>query len=345
MHDCIVIGGGLIGMMTARELCLAGYKAAVLESKAVGSECSWAGGGILSPLYPWRESDALSELTLWSQRSYPDLAGQPHDATGIDPEWQRCGMKILATDEQDRALVWATNHNIPIEVSSSDDALWLPDIAQIRNPVLITALRKYMEQIGVEIHEYTTVERLRICNHQVEAIETTRGEFASEVTVMDNGAWGAGLLPDLDIKPVRGQMICYQGTPGYLRHILLKNRIYIIPRRDGHILVGSTVEEVGFDNGTTEAAKTSLTEAAEDILPGINQFPVVGHWSGLRPATQTGLPYICRHPEIKGLFLNIGHHRNGILLAPGSARLLADIILERETAVPSAPFQFQPESI
>ena len=339
MYDCTIIGGGIIGLMTARELLLAGLKVAVIDKGRAGMECSWAGGGILSPLYPWRESTALAELTLWSQQFYPDLANKLHAATGIDPEWQRCGMKIIATAEQDEALAWATSHTIPIDVSSSDDALWLPDTAQIRNPALISALKKYLQQAGVEIHEYTTVARFRIHNHQVEAIETSRGIFKSTVTVLANGAWGADLLPDLDIRPVRGQMICYQAMPGYIRHILLKNSIYIIPRRDGHILVGSTVEDVGFEKGTTEAARTFLAESAEDMLPGINHFPVISHWSGLRPATQTGLPYICKHSELNGLFLNIGHHRNGILLAPGSARLLTDIILDRETTMSAAAFQ------
>jgi glycine oxidase len=343
IYDSVVVGGGLIGMMTAHELCSAGQKVAILESKTVGSESSWAGGGILSPLYPWRETAALSDLTRWSQQYYPVLANQLCEATGIDPEWERSGMKILSTEEQDKALDWATNHNVSVELINND-ALWLPDVAQIRNPLLISALKKHLEQTGVEIHEYTTVEKIRICDYQVKAIETTQGEFTAAVTVIANGAWGAELMPELDIRPVRGQMICYQASPGFVSHIIMKNGIYIIPRRDGHILVGSTVEEVGFDKGISEQARMQLSESAEVMLPGINRFPVVGHWSGLRPATRGNTPYISRHPEVEGLYLNIGHHRNGILHAPGSARLMVDIILKRDTMVPADVFQFRSQT-
>lgn len=343
IYDSVVIGGGLIGMMTARELCIAGQKVAILESKTVGSESSWAGGGILSPLYPWRETAELSDLTHWSQQFYPVLADELYEASGIDPEWERSGMKILSTEEQDKALDWAKNHKVLIELINNDD-LWLPDVAQVRNPLLISALKKHLEQTGVEIHEYTTVEKIRICDRQVKSVETTRGEYTSAVTVIANGAWGAELMPELAVRPVRGQMICYQATPGFVSPIIMKKGIYIIPRRDGHILVGSTIEEVGFDKGITDEARKRLSESAEDILPGINQFPVVGHWSGLRPATRGNTPYISGHPGVEGLYLNIGHHRNGILHAPGSARLLADIILKREPEISADVFQFPAEA-
>ena len=357
--DCIVIGGGLIGLFTARELARNGMKVTIIERGEVGRECSWAGGGILSPLYPWREPAALAELIRFCQKEYPMLAQALYGETGIDPEWWQSGLLLLEAQDTEQASLWAAASQSILEILSVEQlkimepsanehdgsALWIPEVGQIRNSRLIPALKKNLINLGAELLEHTEVRRIRLHKNIVQAVETTHGEYTAAITIIANGAWGTDLLPALVIRPIRGQMICYQATPGYLRHILLKNSIYIIPRRDGHILVGSTVEDVGYDKGTTEAARAFLTEAAEDILPGIKLFPVAGHWSGLRPATQTGLPYICRHPEIKGLFLNIGHHRNGILLAPGSARLLADIILERETAVPSAPFQFQPESI
>jgi glycine oxidase len=357
--DCIVIGGGLVGLFTARELARHGTKVIIIERGRVGQECSWAGGGILSPIYPWREPTALAAMIRFCQKEYPLLAQDLYEETGIDPEWLQSGMLLLEEQDKEQAADWAAASQATLELLNVEqlsamephvkghqgNALRMPEVGQIRNSRLIPALQEHLINLGAVLLEHTEVHRIRLHNNSVQAVETTNSEYSAAITIIANGAWGSGLLPALAIRPVRGQMICYQATPGYLRHILLKNNVYVIPRRDGHILVGSTVEDVGFDKGTTEAAKTLLAGAAEAILPGMNQFPLVGHWSGLRPATQSGLPYVCKHPAINGLYLNIGHHRNGILLAPGSARLLTDIILEGETAVPSKPFQFQPESI
>jgi glycine oxidase len=295
---------------------------------------------------------------MFCQREYPLLAQALQEDTGIDPEWRQSGIVLLEAQDTEQAAAWAVTSQSILEILSVEqlkvmepsvnghigNAMHIPAVGQIRNSRLIPALQEHLINLGVAFLEHTEVRRIKLHNNTVQAIETTKGEYTAAITIIANGAWGSELLPALAIRPVRGQMICYQATPAYLSHILLKNNIYIIPRRDGHILVGSTVEEAGFNKGTTETARTFLSGAAEAILPGIKQFPVIGHWSGLRPATQTGLPYICGHPEINGLYLNIGHHRNGILLAPGSARLLADIIFERSTAVPSAAFQFPPET-
>ena len=354
--DCIVIGGGLVGMFTARELSRNGMQVTVIERGRAGRECSWAGGGILSPLYPWREPAALTEMIMFCQKEYPLLAQALKEDTGIDPEWWQSGILLLEVQDTDLATAWAVAAQSMLEMvtveqlkvmeppvkSHDGNAIHLPEVGQIRNSRLIPAMQKHLIKIGVAFLEHTEVRRIRLHNNTVQSVATTQGEYSAAITIIANGAWGTDLLPALAIRPVRGQMICYQATPGYIRHILLKNSIYIIPRRDGHILVGSTVEDTGFDKGTTETARTFLAEAAEAMLPGIKQFPVIGHWSGLRPATQTGLPYICRHPEINGLYLNIGHHRNGILLAPGSARLLADIIIKRDTSMPLSAFQFPP---
>lgn len=340
--DSLVIGGGLIGLMTARELGIAGHKVALFESKSVGSESSRAGGGILSPLYPWREPAELSELTLWSQLNYPCLTEILHQTTGIDPEWNRCGMKILAAGaEQEQALEWAEENKVSLEYDADEQSLWLRDVAQIRNPLLISALKKDLESTGIEIRENTVVTRIRVSGHNIEAIETTDGEFAADMAVIASGAWSSDLLPDLAIRPVRGQMICYQAPPGFINHILMKNGIYLIPRRDGSVLVGSTIEEVGYDKGITDEAKTHFMQAAEEMLPGISRFPVIGHWSGLRPAASRNIPYIGPHPAAEDLYVNTGHHRNGILHAPGSARLLADIILKREPVISPEVFQYR----
>ena len=357
--DCIVVGGGLVGMLTARELALNGLQVRLFERGILGSECSWAGGGILSPLYPWHESCVLRELIHWSQKCYPDLAGELYAETGIDPEWQQSGMLVLESNEQDKAMEWAKKNHVPIEIITSDQlprlepgitgcptsALFLPEITQVRTPRLIAALRLSLQKLGVVISEHSEITEVEIVRQKVHAVKTLQQTFHAEVVVIACGAWSNQLLERLGqqiiIRPVRGQMICYQAIPGYLQHILLNNGIYLIPRKDGHILAGSTVEDVGYDKDTTVEARYMLTSAVQAMLPGINDYPLLHHWAGLRPGTPDGIPYICAYPGLEGLYLNTGHYRSGIMLAPASARLLTDIILTRQTVFSWQDFQLQ----
>ncbi|HKK15278.1 MAG TPA: glycine oxidase ThiO [Gammaproteobacteria bacterium] len=355
-YDCAVIGAGIVGMMCARELAKCGLKIALFDKGRAGMESSWAAGGILSPLYPWRESVTLQPLINLSQEMYPALAEQLRETTGIDPEWLQCGMFVFGMDRDElaSAVDWASKRNQQTELlnvtalgqphpatrQGSNDALFLPSVAQIRNPFLSEALKRDLESRGVTIYENTSVERLRTTAGTLQSVTTSQGDFRTGLAVTAMGAWNSDLIPALDIRPVRGQMLCYQAPAGLISSIILDRGTYIIPRKDGHLLVGSTLEEVGFNKNTSEDAARQLSSNAVRILPAIEQFPLVRHWAGLRPATRSGLPCICAHPDIKGLYLNVGHYRNGILLAPGSAQLLADIVMHRETSIDSARFEF-----
>jgi glycine oxidase len=351
--ECIIIGGGIMGLLSARELASHGYKTTVIDSDSPGHQCSWAGGGILSPLYPWQMPGALQALSAWSQRQYPVLVESLRESTGIDPELWQCGMLIHATDDLAVAADWAKRKNIihavvdEAQVAKIAPALarqpapwfWMPELTQVRNPRLLSALKFSLQKSGVQFFDHTEVRSIVVNQHQAEGVETSRGPFSAPVIVIAGGAWTSRLWPAITVRPVRGQMLCYQTERNFLQTMVLKEGKYAVPRRDGLVLVGSTTEDVGFDAGTSIEARNLLAAAAADMLPGINRFPVVGHWSGLRPATPSGLPCIGAWPETEGLFLNTGHYRNGVLLAPASARLLADIILQRETPFPADAFQ------
>jgi len=357
--DCIVIGGGLIGMLTARELALNGLNVRLFDRGTLGRECSWAGGGILSPLYPWNELVLLRDMIRWSQKTYPDLAGDLYAETDIDPEWQQSGLLVLESNEHDKVITWARANNVTIEFIDGDrisqlepgltggpcTALWVPHIAQIRNPRLIAALRLNLQRLGVAISEHSEIMKIEIAQQRVRAIKTARQTYSANAVVIACGAWSNQLLAHLEyqlaVRPMRGQIICYKVSPDYLQHILLKDGIYLIPRKDGHVLAGSTVEDVGFDKYTTPKARHMLAGAAQAMLPGIRDFQVVHHWAGLRPGTPDGVPYICAYPGVEGLFLNTGHHRAGIMLAPASARLLTDIILSRKSIFRRQDFQLR----
>ncbi len=345
MTDCLIIGAGVIGLMSARELAGAGARVTVIERGETGRESSWAGGGILSPLHPWRAPQAITQLVQWGQHYYPALAKELLDETGIDIEWTQSGLLHLDTAEYDQARRWAEQSKVKLELLRDaalkqrepslsgviQSALYFPDIAQVRNPRLLAALRQSLVQRGVSIEEHCEVTGINVAQGKVTGVETARGRMQAGTLIVTAGAWSGRLLgalgTRLDITPVRGQMILLRTVPGLLRHIVVRGEHYVIPRRDGRVLVGSTVEYVGFDRSTTAEAQAELKQAALELVPALADCEIERHWAGLRPGSEHGIPTIAAHPEISGLYVNSGHFRNGIALAPASARLLADLVL------------------
>jgi glycine oxidase len=355
MYDSIIIGGGLIGMLTARELVMADQRVLLVDRVKIGQEASWAGGGIISPLYPWRYHASITALAAWGQRHYPDLAAALHTESGIDPEYSRSGLLILEPDDMPRALEWAgdaaqTLHKIdrsaiaecePALTTTADGAVWMPEVAQIRNPRLVKSAHQAIAG-RVEIRESTEVTGFVIRGGRLQGIETSAGTLSTKAAIVCAGAWTGRLLRDLvpppDIEPVLGQMILFRARPGAIARIVLHDDRYVIPRRDGRVLVGSTVEYRGFDKQTTQAARDSLLDYALAHFPLLAEAEIEHHWAGLRPGSPQGIPYIGPVPDIEGLYLNAGHFRNGVVLGPASARLMSDIVLGREPILSPAPY-------
>jgi glycine oxidase len=354
----VIIGGGLIGMLTARELALAGQAVTLLEQVEPGRESSWAGGGILSPLYPWRYPESVTALASWGQQHYPALCQHLADTSGTDPQWTPSGLLVLDTDERSAAEAWAGQHAMTLQwldpaslaarvdelnpalVAHLAGAIWLPDIAQLRNPRMVKALQAELRTLGVTVHNQTRVTGLQYRDGRLTGVDTSQGPVETDQVVVCGGAWSADLLPELTlpVEPVKGQMLMYQAEPDFLRQILLYQDHYLIPRRDGHILVGSTVERMGFDKSLTEPAREELLAVAAELLPALAELTVERHWAGLRPGSPDGVPYIGSHPYIKGVWVNTGHFRNGVVLGYASARLLADLLLERSPSLDPRPY-------
>ncbi|MGH8493753.1 MAG: glycine oxidase ThiO [Moraxellaceae bacterium] len=357
-----IIGAGVMGLMTARELVRAGCEVLLLERGIAGQEASWAGGGIVSPLYPWRYSAPVTALASAAQYIYPQLAEELRQETGIDPEFIRSGLLMLDANDARDAEAWAAMNQHQLQRWAAADlqvrmpgldkcwheGLWMPAIANIRNPRLLKSLRRSLELQGVMLHEQVQVTGWQRANaHVTAAIAADGRAFAADAFVICSGAWSKEIFAQassttLAVRPVRGQMLLYKLAPGALPCIVMAEGRYVIPRADGHILCGSTLEEVGFDKSTTEEARASLMASALRLWPALSGQQPVAHWAGLRPGAPNGIPFIGRVPEQENLWVNAGQFRNGLVLAPASARLLADQLLGRATQLDARPYQLMP---
>lgn len=336
MSDVLVIGAGAVGCLSAMALVKRGARVTLVDRGELGMESSWAGGGILFPLLPWQYSEAVNRLALAGAAFYPALAEELCTATGIDPEYTVSGMLIHPDFDIEAARQWCSGHGVIAELH--EGKLWLPQVGQARNPRLMQALRARLEGCGVRIVENTELVPLQVDGESIAAWNDTGGQrYQADAFVLTAGAWSRGLLGghalDIRIKPMRGQMLLYRLAPGALQHILYSEDFYLIPRRDGHILAGSTVEDVGFDKSSTPQAAADLRHKASRLLPALADAPVVKHWSGLRPGSPENIPTIARHPSFDNLYLNAGHFRYGVTMAPASAEMLADLMAGRPPAL------------
>lgn len=358
MNKVIIIGAGIIGMLTARLLVKTGVAVTIIEQGYVGKESSWAGGGILSPLYPWRYCDAVTQLARWGQRHYPAILKDIHLNSGIDPQYIQSGLLYLDIEaELVQATEWQKKHGYAFETLSSeylnavepgldctvDQKGWLTKtIAQVRNPRLVRALREDLLRLGVTIEQQTQAQSFITEDGQVKGVVTDKGLFYADQVVVAGGAWSARLLEKWvkipKIAPVKGQMIVFKAKPGVVSRIVLSKGRYVIPRKDGRVVVGSTLEFSEFDKTTTDEVLQELQQQAYRIIPELRSYPVEKQWAGLRPGSIDGVPYIGEHPELKHLYLNAGHFRNGVVIGLASCQLLVNQLLGQPSILDPTPY-------
>ena len=355
MPDCIVVGGGVIGLLTARQLFLEGVDVLLIEKGRLGGESSWAGGGIVSPLYPWRYDDSVNVLAERSKEIYPELIKKLTEESGQDCELITSGLFTVTDSHQeigDWAKKWSVNakyiddidsiHAIEDKVGDVvNQGLWMPDVMQVRNPKLVNALKSSCDFLSIPYKEQTAVEEIIINNDKVCGVRTQQETIFADKVIIASGAWSAKFSATesvVDVIPVKGQMIMYKGEPDLVKRIVLSEGHYIIPRKDGRILAGSTLEKIGFDKSISSSALDELHQAAVELVPLLGNLTVERQWAGLRPGTEKGIPYICPHDEVTGLYIHAGHFRNGIVLGAASAELMADIVLARKPWCDITPY-------
>jgi glycine oxidase len=363
--DILIVGGGVIGLSIARELHKRGVeRISVLDAGPCGGEASWAAAGMLGPQCEADEGGAFFDLCISSRDLYPALAEELLDETGVDIELDRAGTLYLAFTDDDiltirRRYEWQSSSGLAVEHLSANEvrsaepfmspdvleALYFPGDWQVDNRKLCTALRRFCHVNGITIRAHSRVNSLVEEGDRVTGVNSQTGSYKADEVVIAAGAWTSELelgesVAPVKVEPIRGQMITMHTAKRLFERVAYSSRGYLVPRRDGRILAGSTTEKVGFNPDTTDEAVTSLFTMACGIAPSLANLEIADRWAGLRPRSEDGLPIIGRIKATDGLYLATGHYRNGILLAPVTARLAAEGLLKPESASPDT---FGPE--
>jgi len=352
--SAVILGAGVSGLATALALLRRGHRVTLLERGEAGGESSWAGGGIVSPLLPWDYAKPVNALALRSMAGYGDWVAGIEALSDCSAEFWRCGMQVSDCANPDAARAWCAEQGWACEAGGSafrptcrpegrpTENLYLPEVAQVRNPRLVAALRGAVVRLGGVIYAHCAVESVTTQAGRMTAVHTARGTFTADRFVLAMGAWAGLGLPGLPgmpaIRPIRGQMLLFKLQPGALDTILYRNGLYVIPRRDGHVLVGSTLEDAGFDKSTDAATRQRLQMEAAELLPALADVQPVQHWAGLRPGSPDNIPVIGVHPDFDNVFVNAGHYRYGVTMAPASAELLVDLMEGKTPALDPAPY-------
>ncbi len=353
-YDVLIIGGGVIGLSLARELHRLGAgPIAVVERGKVGREASFAAAGMLAPNAENEIIDDFYGLCDGSRSMFPIFADELHLETEIDIELDRTGTLYAAFTEADShhldlrfsrqiaAGIPVTRLSAKVTLSmeprlsaSVRESLYFPNDWQVENRKLLAALEKYARGNGIEIIDETSVDELVVEGTRPIGVAAGERKLFSQVTVLATGAWtslikmGNVRLP-LTVRPIRGQMVSFGPLERILRHVIYSPRGYLVPRADGRILAGATVEDVGFDCSVTVEAANELKLNACEIAPDLTDIDVAENWAGLRPFAADGSPIIGPMPGMDCLFVATAHYRNGILLAPMTAKIIADRIINK----------------
>ena len=358
--DILIVGGGVIGLTTAWYLAALNAQVTLVERGETGRQASWAGAGILPPCQLDTARTPLDQLRAHSNQLFPLLSAELRDLTGVDNGYTVCGgIEVADPENPEVALPTEEWHGEGTPFESLDRAalvrlepllhpditsgVWLPGMAQVRNPWHLRALRQGCVQRGVEVLTDWPVRHLRTSEGRVLAVEGDRGKLSAGRYLLTAGAWSEQLLHQIGwqpgIHPVRGQMLLYNtGRPG-IHPLLLQGKRYLVPRTDGRLLAGSTEEYVGFEVANTPDGVRGLQELAQRLMPSLRDLTPEATWAGLRPGSPDGLPYLGAVPGWDNLYVSTGHFRSGLQLSAASGLALARRLLDLPDLLSLEPFR------
>ncbi len=357
----VIIGGGVIGLSLAYELATRGHQVVLLEKQKFGRKASWAGAGMLSPTNRSTAIHPLEHLEALSHQVHAEWSKRLESETGINNGFRKCGGLYMARtagevaalaglksewrerqiEFQDLELVEIKNRFRPFSMCRSGSTIaqasWVPGQAQFSTPDHIRALIAACHELGVSMHEELGDVEIVRANHTVEAVKVGTQDFTGDIYVLAAGPWTEQLVEgwefSLPMQPVRGQIALYKinledGSDGQSiasGPIVNEGSRYLVPRTDGHVLAGATIEEVGFDCRPTENEVKGLRKWAESVSEELNESTFVKSWAGLRPGTYDGFPYMGRLEGASNAFVSTGHFKGGLHLSTGAAVVMADL--------------------
>jgi glycine oxidase len=352
----LVVGGGIIGCAAAYELAKAGCQVAIFERATPGAEASSAAAGLLAPIDDSTETN-FARLALASWRLYPDVVRELQERTGIDVEYVTRGTIYPTSAAQKRRDVgaWADIEEFGVKMLEDEDvhrlepalspqirhAIFVKGDHWLNNQKLVLAYAQAAAAAGVELKTGCNVSRLVVEGGRARGLVTEGERVEGDAILLAAGAWSgelmAGLGLPLRIEPRRGQMIALAHVPPVLTHCV-HGEVYMAPRPSGELLIGATVERAGFQRAVTAEGIAGLLRAAIELVPSLRELPIARTWCGFRPWAPDSLPVLGPWPGVEGLFVATGHFRNGILLAPITARLMTEWITGREPSLAMKDF-------
>ena len=364
MTDCLIIGGGVVGLSIAYELSRRGLRVQVLERSAVGTEASWAGAGILPDAALRSEDSSYLQLGGLSHQMHRTWATALREETGINTGYEVCGelhigdRSEIERVEEEVAEFQAQGLTVeyldgralselePAYSAAACEQLTachLPGSAQLRNPWHLQALAAACRKRGVSIIEDAEVVDFETTGDRITAVKTSDNCYSAGAVCLAAGAWN-GLVAErlgvsLAVRPVRGQIALLQAPQRNIQRVVHQGMRYLVPRTDGLVLVGSTLEDVGFDKRTTDEAIKMLLEFAHHLVPSLADASLVKSWAGFRPASLDGTPLIGPAPGLSNVFVAAGHYRWGLRLSPATAVLIAELIAGENPSIDLTPFR------
>jgi glycine oxidase len=340
----LIVGGGVIGCAAAYELARAGCRVTLFERGTPGAEASSAAAGLLAPIDESAET-SFARLALASWRLYPAVVRDLEARTGIDVEYMTRGTIYPTSAAQKRRDVgqWADMAEFGMEMLDGEElhrrepalsptirhAIFVKGDHWLNNQKLVLAYAQAAAAAGVELKTGCNVSRLLVDGGRARGLVADGERFDGDAVLLAAGAWSgelmAGLGAPLRIEPRRGQMLALAHVPTVVSHCV-HGEVYLVPRPSGELLVGATVERAGFQRAVTAEGIAGLLRSAIELVPALGELPIARTWCGFRPWAPDSLPVLGPWPGVAGLFLATGHFRNGILLAPVTARLMTEWI-------------------